>query len=493
MAKIALDAGHGLYTAGKQTPDGIKEWTLNDRVRDKVVKILSNYDVEIVNTDNDEGETDETLSYRISRYLNNGVDAFVSIHHNALTGDWNNATGVEVYADNHCTAKDLELANAIYNRMVKYTGLRGRGVKKLNFAVINQNKIPAVLCEGGFMDGTYDYKYITSEIGTSAYARAVAEGLIEFLNLKKKEDTTSSNTFADMSNAEIVKMVGPLFTKDQEKSGILASVSMAQFILESSYGKSELAQNANNYFGMKTSLSGNTWAGSTWTGEVYTKTTSEFVDGVYESVNADFRKYPSLEASIADHSAYLLGAKNGSKFRYSGLKGCSDPAKAIQIIKDGGYATAPDYVAKVLNVISTWDLTKYDIEVTEKVEKTLYKVQVGSFRNKEYADGMYYKVKAAGFDACVVKVNGFYKVQTGAFTIKANATKLMTKLNKAGFDSFITTTKGEVVGVSALKSIDEIAKEVIQGKWGTGTDRKNRLTKAGYDYAAVQKRVNELI
>lgn len=45
----------------------------------------------------------------------------------------------------------------------------------------------------------------------------------------------------------------------------------------------------------------------------------------------------------------------------------------------------------------------------------------------------------------------------------------------------------------AKKSIDEIAKEVIAGKWGNGTERKNALTKAGYDYNAVQKRVNELL
>lgn len=43
------------------------------------------------------------------------------------------------------------------------------------------------------------------------------------------------------------------------------------------------------------------------------------------------------------------------------------------------------------------------------------------------------------------------------------------------------------------KSIDDIAREVIVGKWGNGEDRKNRLTKAGYDYNAVQKRVNELV
>ena len=44
-----------------------------------------------------------------------------------------------------------------------------------------------------------------------------------------------------------------------------------------------------------------------------------------------------------------------------------------------------------------------------------------------------------------------------------------------------------------MKSVETIAKEVIQGKWGVGNDRKERLTAAGYDYAAVQKKVNELL
>ena len=44
-----------------------------------------------------------------------------------------------------------------------------------------------------------------------------------------------------------------------------------------------------------------------------------------------------------------------------------------------------------------------------------------------------------------------------------------------------------------LKSIDQVAKEVIDGKWGNGSERRDRLTKAGYDYATIQKRVNELL
>ena len=59
--KMTLDAGHGLKTPGKQTPTGIKEWTLNDKVADKVEYLLSDYDVEIIRTDNDEG-TKETIA-----------------------------------------------------------------------------------------------------------------------------------------------------------------------------------------------------------------------------------------------------------------------------------------------------------------------------------------------------------------------------------------------------------------------------------------------
>lgn len=194
MPTIALDAGHGLKTPGKQTPDGIKEWSLNDKVRDKIVVLLSEYDVTIISVDHDEGDTDESLTSRKNRYLNSDVDAFVSIHHNALSGSWNKATGVEVYVDKKATNGDMKLANLIYERLVAYTGLKGRGVKRENFTVIYQNTIPAVLCEGGFMDGTDDYRIITSDKGQTAYAKAIAESLIIFLKLKKKKIDSNSKT-----------------------------------------------------------------------------------------------------------------------------------------------------------------------------------------------------------------------------------------------------------------------------------------------------------
>lgn len=119
----------------------------------------------------------------------------------------------------------------------------------------------------------------------------------------------------------------------------------------------------------------------------------------------------------------------------------------------------------------------------------LYRVQTGAFSKKGNAENYCADIKKAGFDAFIVVVDGLYKVQVGAFANKDNAQAMLAKVKKAGFTAFITA----VPSAPAKKSIEEIAKEVIDGKWGNGTERKNRMTAAGYDYAAVQKKVNELL
>lgn len=122
----------------------------------------------------------------------------------------------------------------------------------------------------------------------------------------------------------------------------------------------------------------------------------------------------------------------------------------------------------------------------EKPSGGLYRVQTGAFKSKTNADAMLAKVKAKGFDTYMVKVGDLYKIQVGVFKVKANAEAMMKKLQAAGFSAFITTEEG------ADKSVDELAREVLQGKWGNGAERKKRLEAAGYDYAAVQKKVNQL-
>jgi Negative regulator of beta-lactamase expression len=85
------------------------------------------------------------------------------------------------------------------------------------------------------------------------------------------------------------------------------------------------------------------------------------------------------------------------------------------------------------------------------------------------------------------------KTQKGAFKVLSNAKKCAD--DNAGYSVF--DEKGNVVytgkNTVVKKTVTELAKEVIAGKWGNGQDRKNRLTAAGYDYTAVQNKVNELL
>ena len=124
---------------------------------------------------------------------------------------------------------------------------------------------------------------------------------------------------------------------------------------------------------------------------------------------------------------------------------------------------------------------------------TLYRVQVGAYSNKANADKMEVKLKASGFDTYIVKADGLYKVQTGAFSKKTNAENQAKKLKNLGFDTYITTNGGTPITSDPKKSIDTLAREVIRGNWGNGQERKDRLTAAGYDYDAVQRKVNELL
>lgn len=85
------------------------------------------------------------------------------------------------------------------------------------------------------------------------------------------------------------------------------------------------------------------------------------------------------------------------------------------------------------------------------------------------------------------------KSQKGAFSVLANAKKCA----DANKGYYVFDEDGRKVyptaSSTAKKSVDTIAREVIRGDWGNGDERKKKLTASGYDYSAVQKRVNELL
>lgn len=178
-------------------------------------------------------------------------------------------------------------------------------------------------------------------------------------NMQRDWTYVTYTTFSGLEQSEKIELIGMMAHDDMKTSGILASVTAAQAIIESGWMDSGLAQ-YNNLFGMKSVISGNAWTGSTWTGTSVNKETGEEYNGNAVTVNADFRAYGNCWQSMEDHSAYLANAMNGSNNRYAGIVGEKNPEKALEIIKNGGYATSSSYVSTIMNVIETYGLTRFD-------------------------------------------------------------------------------------------------------------------------------------
>lgn len=429
--KILLISGHTSgYNSCKAT--GVNEGDLTIELVRRIANRLEGYaEISVYPYDRDMYKDNKAGCLKVNL---KDYDYIFECHFNAFNGK---ARGTEVLI--HSDYKGgISVEKNILAKMV-LLGFENRGIvyrnDLLNMKTCLDLGIDYALLETCFFDNVEDMKLYKSK--KDKVADAVAKGIIEGFGLKKGLQAVD---LLNLSSEQIIAKVAPLCTADQKKSGILASVTLAQFILECGFGKSELAQNANNCFGMKAQLSGNTWSGSAWDQvTTYDKWTAEWVNGAYTNIVGKFRKYENIEQSIADHSAYLLGAKNGDKLRYDGIKGCRDYRECFTILKQGGYATSPDYIEKLCKRVEGWNLTQYDLPVD--TYPLMYRVQVGAYKHKENADAQLAKVKAAGFDAFIAKVDGLYKVQVGAYSKSENAEAQLKKVKKAGFSAFISVSK----------------------------------------------------
>ena len=133
------------------------------------------------------------------------------------------------------------------------------------------------------------------------------------------------------------------------KYGVLPSVVIAQAINESGWGKSGLSVQQNNLFGVKGT--GDAGTGSWATGE-------DNADGSSYTINANFAAYSSWSASIEAHGKLISG--NTGMSNYLAAVKEKDALKSITAIKNGGYATATDYVEVTMNIINDFGLLEYD-------------------------------------------------------------------------------------------------------------------------------------
>lgn len=144
---------------------------------------------------------------------------------------------------------------------------------------------------------------------------------------------------------------------------ILPSLTIAQGILESDWGRSGLATKGNNLFGVK----------GDYKGQSVTMQTSEYIDGKWIKVDAQFAKYPDWNTSVEEHGAFF-SSTDWRKDNYKHVFGETNYKDAVNAIlppKAGaGYATDPGYASKITNIIEQNNLTRFDKEAGVKPEAT---------------------------------------------------------------------------------------------------------------------------
>ena len=121
-------------------------------------------------------------------------------------------------------------------------------------------------------------------------------------------------------------------------------------ILETGWGKSKVG---NNMFGIKAQGKKSPF----WNGEAIKADTTEFIQGESGTYNLAFRKYPSIEASIRDHTHFL---QDNSRYAAAGVFKSQTPEQQAQALQNAGYATAPNYAAALINVIKSYNLKTLD-------------------------------------------------------------------------------------------------------------------------------------
>lgn len=182
---------------------------------------------------------------------------------------------------------------------------------------------------------------------------------------------TSVNAQSDsrMTPEEYIAKFKEAALLDMKKTGVPASITMAQGMYESDYGNSPLAKEANNHFGVK--------CHSEWNGATYHQND--------DAPNECFRKYKSVVESYDDHSDFLR-----SRERYKSLFDLeiTDYKGWAHGLKKAGYATNPEYAKKLIDIIERYNLSELDkggnplTVVKENVEEKPRPHRTPIFQNK---------------------------------------------------------------------------------------------------------------
>jgi flagellum-specific peptidoglycan hydrolase FlgJ len=175
--------------------------------------------------------------------------------------------------------------------------------------------------------------------------------------LKRRFKKMNPNTF--------IATVKPGAIATMKSRSILASLSIAQAILESGWG---VHAPGNNLFGIKA---------NGWKGKTQLLTTTEYVNGKTVTIKASFRVYDSWAESIDDHAVFIV-----SNSWYKNLIGCKDFKLVCQNIQKDGYATDPYYAQSLISLIEKYKLNQYDAIPKPAPAPVIYTVVKGDCLSK---------------------------------------------------------------------------------------------------------------
>jgi flagellum-specific peptidoglycan hydrolase FlgJ/LysM repeat protein len=171
-------------------------------------------------------------------------------------------------------------------------------------------------------------------------------------NESSRPSTTGHTTNSSQAQLDYIQNYKEAAIAEMYRSGIPASIKLAQALLESASGTSELAQRANNHFGIKC-------ASSSWTGPTYQKKDDD-KDEKGDLKESCFRRYNNVAESYADHTAFLRDPRKYNRYGFLFNLDRTDYKGWAKGLQSSGYATSRDYADRLIGLIERLRLYEYD-------------------------------------------------------------------------------------------------------------------------------------
>ncbi|MFK8162984.1 MAG: glucosaminidase domain-containing protein [Lewinella sp.] len=186
-------------------------------------------------------------------------------------------------------------------------------------------------------------------------------------------------TSSVVDQADYIKRYKKIAMREMERSGVPASIKLAQGLLESDSGKSRLARSANNHFGIK--------CGSQWNGDKYFKEDDDYNEQG-RLIKSCFRQYRNAEASFVAHSEFLRDPAKSFRYGFLFRLDPNDYKAWAEGLRRSGYATNPNYPKLLISLIERYNLNQYDqssvvVETPEVVLEPIEELQRGILRTND--------------------------------------------------------------------------------------------------------------